>query len=950
MSKKRILKILFSTFLFLFTAFCSYGQYYYLGQNPASLKWKQIKTEKFTLIFPESFSIEANRIANTMEYLYSFESKTLPAKIKKTPLVFQNQSVENNGITLLAPKRIEFFTMPDQNTEPTEWINQLAVHEYRHLLQENKFRQGFSGFLSLLIGEQGTAASLGLTTPFWFLEGDAVMIETALTNCGRGRLPLFEMGIRTQMLNRGMYSYEKASFGSYKDYVPSHYDEGYFITTHVRRKYGALTWSNVLDRVAKNPFIPFPFSHALKKETGKGTVNMYKETYAELDSLWKIQDKKLQITPADTINKIKKKDYTNYLFPQYLSNGMIVAEKSGLGNIKSFVVFDEKGREKTIFVPGTYESTTLSVVNDKIVWAEIAFDKRWAYRNYSVIKIVDLKTHKQRTLTKKTRLFAPSFSPDGLMIAAVEVAESNQCRLVILDSKTGKEIKRLDNSRNDFYMTPRWSGDGKQLISIVLNDKGKSIALINTESGEIKEILPFTFYDISNPVLFFPYVFFNGSYSGISNIFAVNILNSKIYQVTSRRFGAVDAAVSADGKKLAFSDYTAQGYNIAEMNIQPEKWIDLENISDQSIQYYKPLIEQESGGNVFKNIPEKKYEIENYRKGLHLFNFHSWAPVAINFNSQQLTSGISLLSQDVLSSTITTLNYEFDNTERTGNFSANVEYMGWYPVIKFSIKDGIRSFPPPEYYKNTNYSYKEKTAVLGISVPLNLTAGKYQSDLTLSTNANFTNVTHLPGTPSNIINGKLYFGSSSLRYYRVLKTSKRELNPKWGQAVTLDYRKTFLFSNYKCEQFASTLILFFPGILPCHSLKIVTGYQKEKAGNYLMGAMVTMPRGFRTSSAIYSEFYKLAIDYKFPIIYPDKNISFLAYVKRIKANIFFDFAQGIRKTINKNSKSVGIELTVDTHFLRYFYPVEWGIRETYIPGGNFLNPELLFKINLDQLP
>lgn len=854
-------------------------------------------------------------------------------------------------MTVLAPARIEFYTMPAQNTEATEWINQLVAHEYRHLFQENKFRQGFSGALHWLLGEQGSALSLGLTIPFWFLEGDAVMTETALTNGGRGRLPLFEMKLRTQILNRGMYTYEKASFGSYKDYVPGHYDEGYFITTHVRRKYGAFSWNNVLDRVSKNPITFFPFSHALKKETGKGSKNIYKETFTELDSLWKVQDKNLTITPADTITKRKRNSYADYLFAQYLSDGNIVTEKSGLGIIKNFVVIDKNGKEQTLFVPGTYESSTLSVVNDKIVWVETAFDKRWAYRNYSVIKTYDLKTKTRKTLTKKTRLFAPAFSPDGSRIAAVEVAESSQCTLVILDAQTGKELKRIDNNgRKDFYMTPRWTSDGKQLIAVVLNEKGKSIVVIDLENSSSKKIIPYTFQDISNPAVYFPYVFYNGSYSGIANIYAINLTDSKMYQVTSRRFGAIDAAVSADGKKLAFSDYSSSGYNIAEMDMQPDKWIPLENISDQSIQYYKPLVDQEAGGNVFKNIPDTMYEIKKYRRGLHLFNLHSWVPASIDLNSQKVTSGISLLSQDVLSSTVTSLNYEFNNAERTGNVSANVNYMGWYPVINFGIRDGIRSVPPPDFIHKTNYSYKERSAELGVSLPLNLTTGKYQSAFNASANTRFTNVSHFSDTSLNRFDGNLILAGSGLSFYRYLKTSHKHLNPKWGQVFSIDYKKTLSNSDYKSALFAASIGLYFPGILPYHSLKITSAYQQTEAVNYYISALVTMPRGFRSSSAQFDNFSKFSFDYKMPLFYPDKSIGFFAYIKRIKMDLFFDLAQGSINGVTENFTSAGAELTIDTHFLRYFYPVDWGVRVTYVPATNMYYPELLFQINFYQLP
>jgi len=225
---------------------------------------------------------------------------------------------------------------------------------------------------------------------------------------------------------------------------------------------------------------------------------LYKETFIELDSLWKKQMNELSYTKNKTINKresitqsaepianSKKRHalspankrgsatYTNYRFPQYLDDGSILVEKSGIADIRQFVKIDENGNEKKVFTPGFYTPVTLSVRHNILVWAERTYDPRWENRDYSVIKRYDLFNRKLKTLTHKTRLFAPSLSPDAARIAAVNVSSTNDYELIILDAATGEILKQIKTPGNDFILTPTWSDDGKNIVTILLNDKGK---------------------------------------------------------------------------------------------------------------------------------------------------------------------------------------------------------------------------------------------------------------------------------------------------------------------------------------------------------------------------------------------------------------------------------------------------------------------------------------------
>jgi len=53
-------------------------------------------------------------------------------------------------LCLLAPKRMELYPTPDQNTIPMAAEEQLAVHELAHVLQMESLNRGFSKGMSFL--------------------------------------------------------------------------------------------------------------------------------------------------------------------------------------------------------------------------------------------------------------------------------------------------------------------------------------------------------------------------------------------------------------------------------------------------------------------------------------------------------------------------------------------------------------------------------------------------------------------------------------------------------------------------------------------------------------------------------------------------------------------------------------------------------------------------------
>lgn len=192
----------------------------------------------FKLIFPVTFESQVQKMIPILNDLNSTGSNSLNYKPAKIPFILHNLNTVSNAVTVWAPKRVELYTCPPQDSYAQDWLSQLAIHEYRHVVQLDRTNQGFTKVLSWFIGEQAASVINGIFVPSWFMEGDAVCTETALSQSGRGRIPAFEMLLRTQVMQKGAYSYDKAALGSYKTFVPNQYSLGYTLVANVRRKYG----------------------------------------------------------------------------------------------------------------------------------------------------------------------------------------------------------------------------------------------------------------------------------------------------------------------------------------------------------------------------------------------------------------------------------------------------------------------------------------------------------------------------------------------------------------------------------------------------------------------------------------------------------------------------------------------------------------------------------------
>ena len=949
--------------LFISTFLCSVqilsAQYYNTGQDPSSLKWKQIKTGRFTVIYPEKYGLGGITYAKSLNEAYSKLLSLFPEKKFTIPVVIHNYTLQANGYVAWAPRRMELYPTPEQNTIPLSAEKQLAIHELAHVIQMESLNQSFSKGMSFLFGEQFTGIVSSLL-PSWFLEGDAVFAESVLTQSGRGRTPAFQKQLKALALdNKKPYNYDKILNGSFRDFVPDDYETGFQMVTWALAKKDPQVWNKVLKFTAEEPFTLNPFNISLSRSSGLRKKKLWEETYDTIKTIWTRDISINNPVDYEVSNPDKHGKYINYYSPAYAGEDSIIAIKTSLSDPVSFVLINPtEKKEKRILVPGQSYPWFISYAKGKLVWVETQPDPRWMNREYSVIKLMDIKSNTVKMLSRRTRYLAASVSPDGKTIVALENSINNKNSLILIDAATGIVMESVSTPGNGYLQHPQWSDDGKKITLIFLSESGEGIMSYKLDTHEWKTLIAAARDDLQSSFLKNDTLYYISSSSGTDNVYLLTPDNRKI-SVTRSRFGTID--VTPAGNKVLFGNYTALGNNVCStttyVTSQP-----IENKKETTsflINRFdiKPPSETDTSSMLYTPKP--------YRKWQHLFRFHSWMPFyadieTIKSDPTSIRPGVTIMTQNTLSTLTSTIGYEY-SADKRNLIHSRVTWNGWYPVIQSSLDYGglTEISKMGQDVANPSVINSGISFVNTISLPLQFSTSRFSQFLQPSISSDYKNdYIYIKDKSAydygqTIITGRLYFSNYD-------RSAIRDIYPRWAQILDFNY----CFAPFDKPIYGTVLSLktafYIPGFFQNNGIKIRLEREKQKTGEYLYGNFSSLPRGYKNIVSTNIQF--LSVDYVLPLAYPDFNLASLLYLKRIRGGLFYDYAAGpgnamyqpsanglvplYNSAIQRALKSFGIQMLADFHLFRIPFMISGGFQSAWKSINDYPVVEAIFNIDL----
>lgn len=886
------------------------------GGNPPSLKWKQISTDTVRVIYPAGLDSHAQRVASVVHYLAANKPFSLGDQLKKVDIVLQNQTTIANGYVQLGPFRSEFFLTPEPvnfNQGSVSWTDQLALHEYRHVQQFNNFNNGLSKLMKVLFGEDGYTLAINASIPDWFYEGDAVNQETAVSKQGRGRLPLFMNAYPSLWQAGKKYSWMKLRNGSLKDYVPNHYNLGYLLVNYGYQKYGIDFWKNVTRDASAYKGLFYPFQSAIKRHAGIDYKTFTKQAF----DFYKLQ--------TDTVVKAEsylipvRKNYVNsYYFPYNAGSDSLVYLKASYRQRPVFYIKDKNG-EHRLKAKDISIDEHFSYRNGKIVYSAYETDVRWGWRDYGVIKLLDVKTGKQQTLTKKSKYFTPDISSDGSKVVAVQNHNDGSSELHVLNTSDGKVLRRIHSSEIAVFTDPKFIDQDNLVTPVRLRDGKMCLATAEISTGNIIRLTPPTFNVVGYPCVNNGVIYFTANYEGNDDVFALRLSDKKIFRISNGPLG--NYYVNAGNGKITWSAFTAEGYQLKQVLESEIVWNEVGNAVIESLNEKYPVSHAAVPGDILlSKVPQRFFSNEKYKKSTRLLNFHSWRP----YYSDPIFT-FSLYGENVLNTLQTELYYLYNENERTSAAGLSMTYGAFFPFISVGTE---YTFNRQDVINNRVRQWDQLDTRVGLNIPLNYASGQTFKSFNAGSNYVLRNEFN-KGQFANLLgNTSFSYLLHTISWTQQIQRAVQHIFPRFAYTVSASHRHAI--TSVTGYQFIANGSLYVPGLLSNQNLVFTGSFQqRDTLSQVVFSNRFGYSRGYE--GRYFSRMWRLSANYHFPLWHTDWGFGNILYLQRIRANAFYDFTKVYSrdKRVTADQRSVGGEIFIDTKWWNQ-YPLTFGFRISHM--------------------
>jgi hypothetical protein len=904
------------------------------------LVWETHTTEHFQVHAHSGLRPIAKRVAEVAENVHRILSPELGWQPKeRTQIVLTDDTDFANGSATSLPYNTVrlYVTAPDDLSalnDYDDWLVELVTHEYTHILHTDHIT-GIPAIYNAILGKTYSPNQM---QPRWILEGLAVLQESRFTSGGRNRSSIFDMYLRADVLEDNVAPIDQIS------HSPRRWPQGnlwYLYGSHFLQYIAEVYGNEALRAVAADygdEVIPYGINRAIHRATGR--------TYVDLYASWiEWMKKRYGAQKAAVVSRGLREGLRltatgqNAAHPHYMPEG---AGGDGAANGVSRRIAwyrDDGHTTGGIYGVSLTDSNGSGKANKKIDAPRLitrtsgpsspAFlpDGALLYDSTDVSKkfyfFWDLfrrtrddwgaETVAGDRLSIGLRASEPTVSPDGMRVAyVVNKAGTSYLYLSELDLHDGQKLgpprKLLDSKRYEQVYTPRWSPDGTRLAYSTWTEGGyRDVRILDVGSGDVTEITHDRALD-TGPV-FSPdgkRLFYSSDRSGISNVYVHDLATGKLRQVTNVIGGAFQADPSPDGKHLAYIGYGSTGYDLYELDLDDDRFLEPEPYVDE-----RP-----------PRPPEPP------RLPLTPTPYNPWPtlrPYAWSFELRPDAFGQAIVVTTIGGDVVGHHAYSLAIGASFVKGEPAIDFSYYYRNLPFDTRMHLYRYIAPRggyRFGDQTPTWIEQTAGVDVGVAIPFSTAHYSQNVALS--YSWARYKPLDGFPQNVIDpytrvavypqtgyiGSLHFGWSWANVQRFVWSVSNEIG--FALFFGVDVARPELAGQYTVYAANYNAFGYFPvpilkhHVLALHANGGVTGGDYGRRGGFALGGFADTPlpdalrnlliqpgvalRGYKPGARFGDAFQLFNAEYRFPILDLDRGVQTLPlFVNRIYGNLFADY-------------------------------------------------------------
>ncbi len=667
-----------------------YGtQYRMPGQD-----WRQLQTDRFRVIYPARYDSLAKETMAILELEYANIQQLVGGNLQDFPVILNPANDRSNGFVSPFNFRSEIEIAPflGKSLSPSSgnWLETVVPHELVHAMHFSVNPPSIVRPLGLFSPD--LRRSIHAATPFGFIEGIAVEHEShgVMDGAGRGNYPYFNNQFLSMIGADDPWSMgQLVQTSAYTPPFNRHYIGGYRFVHWLQDGYGEDAMRGSIRRHYQLPFLGFGV--AVRRTTGQWPGELYDEFIEEQRELF---SKKMDDLNADTDLSSEELPFNatcrRASRPVWISNTEILFYGRSCNRQTGFYIHNTVKQATELFhevsITGDFHYS-LSGDKSSLVYSRFHTDPIYDNSFLADVHELSLETGEGRRITNKLRVTSPSYWNENILAAQ---ADGQTRRLVVLDSRSGEELRTYQNAENATVIST--APKPNNLTAILGKKHGvqaiwlEDLTAVNTLFNRKPDIV-FEGASIFDPAWneAGDVLYFSADKGGAMNIYEFDIETETVRRITDSRYIAMESSVSPDGNRLAYINQKKNeqlpvilnSSDFYDQQLSGEEWGVTEHVSEM---LDRPLLNDQ---NAQRSLRENNWEESGYSTGLGWLKPRLWLPVAESEIDDLDRLGVSLESVDLLSQNAYSMELTYFRSAFW--FDGTYRYKGKWPGFELDV-------------------------------------------------------------------------------------------------------------------------------------------------------------------------------------------------------------------------------------------------------------------------